>query len=68
MANDEQLTLTEQDQEKLEAARVEMGFSSIEEAAQHLIRQALSKAAVRMVRKAGKASMFHELNRRGRGR
>ena len=66
MAKDEQLTLTKQEQEKLEAIRVEMGFSSIEEAAQYLMRQALSKAAVRMVRKAGKATLFHELNRKGR--
>ncbi len=66
MAKDEQLTMTKQEQEKLEAIRVEMGFSSIEEAAQYLIRQALSKATVRMVRKAGKASLFHALNRKGR--
>lgn len=66
MANDEQLTLTKQEQEKLEAIRVEMGFSSIEEAAQYLMRQALSKATVRMVRKAGKATLFHALNRKGR--
>lgn len=66
MAKDEQLTLTKQEQEKLEAIRVEMGFSSIEEAAQYLMRQALSKATVRMVRKAGKATLFHALNRRGR--
>ena len=66
MAKDEQLTLTKQEQEKLEAIRVEMGFSSIEEAAQYLMRQALSKATVRMVRKAGKATLFHSLNRKGR--
>lgn len=66
MANDEQLTLTKQEQEKLEAIRVEMGFSSIEEAAQYLMRQALSKATVRMVRKAGKATLFLALNRKGR--
>lgn len=66
MAKDEQLTLTQQEQEKLEAIRVEMGFSSIEEAAQYLLRQALSKAAVRMVRKAGKASVYHAMNRKGR--
>lgn len=66
MAKDEQLTLTEQEQEKLEAIRVEMGFSSIEEAAQYLMKQALSKATVRMVRKAGKATLFHALNRKGR--
>ncbi len=66
MAKDEQLTLTKQEQEKLEAIRVEMGFSSIEEAAQYLMRQALSKATVRMVRKAGKATLFHALNRKGR--
>lgn len=66
MATDEQLTLTKQEQEKLEAIRVEMGFSSIEEAAQYLMRQALSKATVRMVRKAGKATLFFALNRRGR--
>lgn len=66
MAKDEQLTLTKQEQEKLEAIRVEMGFSSIEEAAQYLMKQALSKATVRMVRKAGKATLFHSLNRKGR--
>ena len=66
MAKDEQLTLTKQEQEKLEAIRVEMGFSSIEEAAQYLLRQALSKATVRMVRKAGKASVYHAMNRKGR--
>lgn len=66
MATDEQLTLTKQEQEKLEAIRVEMGFSSIEEAAQYLMRQALSKATVRMVRKAGKATLFLALNRKGR--
>ena len=66
MAKDEQLTLTKQEQEKLEAIRVEMGFSSIEEAAQYLMRQALSKATVRMVRKAGKATLFHALKRKGR--
>ena len=66
MAKDEQLTLTKQEQEKLEMIRVEMGFSSIEEAAQYLIRQALSKATVRMVRKAGKANLFHALSRKGR--
>ena len=66
MAKDEQLTLTQQEQEKLEAIRVEMGFGSIEEAAQYLLRQALSKATVRMVRKAGKASVYHAMNRKGR--
>ena len=66
MAKGEQLTLTQQEQEKLEAIRVEMGFGSIEEAAQYLLRQALSKATVRMVRKAGKASVYHAMNRKGR--
>lgn len=66
MAKDEQLTLTKQEQEKLEAIRVEMGFGSIEEAAQYLMKQALSKATVRMVRKAGKATLFHSLSRKGR--
>lgn len=66
MAKDEQLTLTKLEQEKLEAIRVEMGFGSIEEAAQYLMKQALSKATVRMVRKAGKATLFHSLSRKGR--
>lgn len=66
MPKNEQLALTEKDQEKLEAIRVKMGLSSIEEAAQYLMRQALSKATVRMVRKAGKATLFHAINRKGR--
>ena len=66
MARNEQLTLTQQEQEKLEVIRVEMGFGSTDEAAQYLLRQALSKATVRMVRKAGKASIYHALNRKGR--
>lgn len=66
MAKDQQLTLTQQEQEKLEAIRVEMGFGSTDEAAQYLLRQALSKATVRMVRKAGKASVYHAMNRKGR--
>lgn len=66
MPKNEQLALTEKDQEKLEAIRVKMGLSSIEEAAQYLVRQALSKATVRMVRKAGKATLFHAINRKGR--
>lgn len=45
MAKDEQLTLTKKDQENLETIRVEMGFSSINEAAQYLIRRALDKRA-----------------------
>ncbi len=66
MAKDQQLTLTQQEQEKLEVIRVQMGFGSTDEAAQYLLRQALSKATVRMVRKAGKASIYHALNRKGR--
>ena len=66
MTKDEQLTLTQKEQEKLEAIRVQMEFGSTDEAARYLVRQALSKATVRMVRKAGKASIYHALNRKGR--
>lgn len=53
MPINEQLALTEKDQEKLEAIRVEMGFSSIEEAAEFLIKRALRK---RVTDKFGRAS------------
>ena len=66
MTKDEQLTPTQPEQETLEVLRVEMGFGSTDEAAQYLLRQALSKATVRMVRKAGKASVYHAMNRKGR--
>lgn len=65
MPKTEQLTLTEKEQEKLESIRVQMGFDSADEAAQYLLRQALSKVTVRMVRRAGKAAAIHALNRKG---
>ncbi len=57
MPINEQLALTEKDQEKLEAIRVEMGFSSIEEAAEFLIKRALRKQVSKLPGRTSSASV-----------